>query len=494
MRWWQQSRVNTKSQIKWLIVLAGAALIILATMSERYEKIHFKNFSGGEGNAITEVEDGYQEGVNIRVNEESGKLELAPGTSISAISATTDLLTNPAYASNEDYMFVVLTDGSMNHLIYRSSDGSTWSLVKTITQVAWPVESAWIVTHGERILVDSGDDSDCYISEDNGGTFTAITRTANLVAYSLQEYSAALDDYLYAPGLGDTLSFAIYRSKDLNTWEKVLEHSDGSLEDGKMFAFQGFMHITDGRRIFRIVNDKLELVHRFNATRYVFPLKVNENHMQFVGYDDRDAKTILKEWDGQEFKTRARLDIAGIGLVPHFTDGKSGWYTIVAPTGSNYLIRWMESGQIFKETGVSSDSNGWRFFNVKGYISGLYINSSDLWKSERVTGYSTSGSLESRIADCKTLIPKMLICRHRPLAASEVVKVYIKKDKEASYSAALITSDVDGATRKTYTFPRGTDAIEFAQIKIELTGPGTTSPKDIDCTLLGIASGIINAK
>lgn len=459
-------------------------------MPDRYKKINFKDFRGGEGNQLTDVENGYQEGTGVRVSDESGKLELAPGASIVAISAVDDLLENYAFNTSDEYTWVVVTNSSLDHLIYRSSDGNTWTLFQTITQVSWPVENVWVVVNGNRVLLDSGDTTDAYLSV-NGGAFSVITRTTNISAENAQKYAGYLDGYVYVPGFGDTLDFAIYRSIDLQTWEKVLEYDDSSLEAGAMFGFQGFMHIKDSFRIFRIINNELELVHRFQGTHYVYHLKVNENKVQFAGYDNKTALTVLKEWDGQEFKTRARLNIPGVGILPHFSDGKSGWWDIISPTGSNYLIRWLESGELFKETLVTV---GEYYRSTKGYIYGVYIDGTGLWKSEKITAYGTTGVLESRIADCEDFVPKLLRVRHRPLAASESVKVYIKKDKAAAYSSALITSDTDGDVKKTYTFPNGTAPIDFAQIKIELTGPGTTSPTDVDCVLLGVPRGMTNAK
>lgn len=468
-------------------------------MGERYKKVYFRDFRGGANRQLNDEENGYYTSENVKVAE-SGSLELAPGNSRSDIGAVVEYIENPSYAATEEFIYLVVVDNALKKWIYRAADTGTFSLIDSFTNASWDAEGIAVLTNGNYLRISGGAANDKW-SDDNGDSFsnTGLVTTAYVAEATIQQLAGYLDGYCYIPGAGVTKDFGVWRSKDLVTWELVIEHDDGGLELVPLFGAFGFMHITDGTRIFRIINGRFERVHYWIGTGYVSHQKMGEGIVMFHGKDLKTNEIVFREWDGEEFKTTRRLPLPTNihNLKSQFYDGKSAWltsyYTSGTPTVRMY--RYEVGGKIFPEGEIYTPSSGsWPFFNLNGNIIGLHVGTDNIWEKQTITAYAASGTIESRIADCDDMVPKMLIVRHRPLAANESVTVYFKKNKEASYSSALITSDTDDAVKKAYTFPNGTAAIDFAQVKITLAGPGTTSPQEVDCVLLGVPRGMINAK
>lgn len=485
------------------LLLFGIFLGLFYSMN-RYKEIEFKDFRGGEApTSLVLVNNKYYKAENVKVDPESGKLSLADGIASVVVSATDEAIFNLSQASSSEYLFVCLVNSSFDHLIYRSSDGITWSLVETILEASWSgVQSVYLLTNGHHLLLIGDDGLTNRVSHDDGATWASIAY-ADVIGDGLVMSDGGINanGYYYAIGAGITTDFSIVRTIDFETWELVLEYSTEFAEQGVLFEFQGFIHLNAGYNIlYRIIDGRLEQVKDFRSEGTAYFLKISDLLCQVYTYDTHTAEQKLYHWDGTQFLLVNRSPSIVIGAESHaqqagFSDGENGWY-IATENATKYLVKWDKDGNIFKTSALDNNTEQEKLFGINNTAYHVYIDpTNDNWTCDRLSNYKASGTLETRTVETGELVPKQLILRHSPLETGSSVKLYYKKDQDSAYSSALITSNTVGAVKKKYTFPNGTNPIDFAQLKFELiTSDSTKRPFGIDAVLLGVPVGLENAK
>lgn len=485
------------------LLLFGIFLGLFYSMN-RYKEIEFKDFRGGEApSSLVLVNDKYYKAENVKVDPESGKLSIADGIASVIVASTNDAVDNLSQAASSEYLFVCLVNSSFDHLIYRSSDGITWTLVETILEASWPgVQSAYLMTNGHNVFLMGDGVTTNWVSTDDGGTFSSIAYD-NILGDGLVMSDGGInfDGYYYAIADGVTSDFSIVRTVNFQTWELVLEYSTEFAEQGVLFEFQGFIHLLAGYNVlYRVIDGRLEQVKDFRSEGTAYFLKISDLLCQVYTYDTHTGEQKLYHWDGTQFLLVNRSPSIVIGAASHaqqggFSDGENGWY-IATENSTKYLVKWDKDGNIFKTSALDNNTSQEKLFGINNTAYHIYIDPSNTyWTCDRLSNYKASGTLETRTVETGELIPKQLILRHAPLETGGSVKLYYKKNRDAAYSSALITSNTVGDIKKKYTFPSGTAAIDFAQLKFELiTSDATKRPYDVEAVLLGVPVGLENAK
>ncbi|MGV9171967.1 MAG: hypothetical protein ACOC35_05260 [Promethearchaeia archaeon] len=400
----------------------------------------------------------------------------------------------------------------------KSSTASAWSLIDTINGYdeiygAFLFNDRFLITgnkDGVGLKTIYSDDQFSSYSEEDGASFNMSDYDV-VHSFNGKMYKFAYDDY------------KLYESTDGLSWtEKMSFEEEGKvvqMEDDGSFLY---LLINDGKqkgRLFRIFSDfTFDVVTNFSNTPtdmiylfsslYVSFLYGESSFMIGEVVDDTFVKhTVysppLQEKDDLEIEDVRILFSDGerVFFVPRWED--KSFDTLYGDIDSKVKNRCIEfdsiSDSVFYVHKLGQGINFLAGLKNRKVTSFLVEYNSDFDDDhdffeyhDQNLKYQSSGEIETGDFHDEEMILKQVIVRHDPLPSNCSVKLYQKKDKESSWSDALIDNCTEGSIKTKYDY-NPEETADYINWKIRLeSADNLNTPKNIRLTLVYTKRGLEN--
>lgn len=449
-------------------------------MPDRYEKIDWKNFSGGEGQRYnTRDLFKYHASSKVTVDPESNKLRLEKTFTVTALAFAPS---NYVLAYDSTYIYTVIYDsGASRWKLYRSTDGVTFSLAYTFG-VGQTDSVQCVVKKGYLIVwFDSGHIA---LSSDQGGTFSVTAVGSTIPVPAMFVDMPELGEYVYMQANVDE----VWRTKDFTSFEKMIA-GQGRTDIEQLFVFDGFIYYLQGYVLYQIINGKPLAIRTFE--RYPRVVSIGKDVVTMILDDLSDVAVQVLLFDGAEFTYKQK--VLGYRFAnPLFEAGGSAYYQFVASAAAT-------TGDIYR---MEKDGSLFRIYSaVPRFVKGIRFKSWDIFLSEyndsvyKSNNYVLSGTFDLSIVDEGEIIPVGLAVRHKPLTSGCEVNLFVKKDQAASWGSAVLANTTASSVKKKYKYPNAGPVVDFFQVQVELkTNNAANTPEDVSVEFLYLPAGLRNAK
>lgn len=463
---------------KFLVILFVFLSLCIA-MNDRYKSKYFKDFSGGEGQKfLSEKSSQYHASSKVQVSRITKKIQLQKDLASTTLAYS---MTNKNIASDGSYLYSLLYNTSSGFwVLYRSSDGETWS-VRFTFGATYTDNTRIGYYNGILFIFFGGGTGYIATSTDGGGSWTYNASKPIENNQLMVSYWPILSDYLYYEYAGSN-GPTIVKTKDFITVQEVYSFGE-DVDMEQTIEFDGFIYFVVYNTLYRLEDGKAVKVRSFTGYPLIVPIGKTKMAVFVRGTDY--SRTFL--FDGDTFDEYARLDGYTTGYPLFEADGFA-YFSMV--TESTYDIFKIDGdGHLFKE-----------YADAGAILSGLKFKDYDIFMTQYDTvkkskNYKLAGTIDLPIIDEGDIVPVALIVRHKPLVAGTVVKVYAKKDQNSSWGSALIVSNTTSAVKKEYKYPNGSTRCCFFQAEIELTtNNSANSPEDVSLEFVYLPTGLKNAK
>ncbi len=460
------------------------------SISRRYKKIGFSDFSGGEGEKYLVENAKFFQSEKVQIDLKSKSIKLATSWENRTIAGFQTEWYNqvPCQYNNYNYHLTVLEATGVVKL-YKATGAGAFALEYDFAAKNGLDEVHGLIEYKDKLIAmfwdDTAGENVQYYSTATATTWTQISTLPN---NQLFKKHLVVDNTLYV-----FFENSIYTSTDGITFSLYLTMPTNVFLISAEF-FKNFIYIstheykTSNNTLFVIENGALI---RIRNIRELSQIMATDNFLYL--FSTALTGTRIYRFDGDTIKKFYDFDgyaTMPANVNPHLYKDKKLYFTAdwQAVTDVYSLYSIVNDEAIYKEATFTGDE----------FIRSMYVISNTIYivatldnavtKSTKIYNNSSaifelSGYLETSIINKGENVPIQIIVRHKPLPADTSVKIYQKFDHASSYTL-ILTSDTDNAVKKKYNFPKGT-LCDFIQFKIELlTTDDTKTPEDIDLTFI----------